>query len=352
MTLCGAHDYSEVNHKQLKMYTNVIWQVVLKSSLQRHIKRGSVTGFMKYLGVSLEEAKSLMTRSISLARQAVGEHLAERGIQYSREIHLYGIGQCRLPLIAGSIGPYGACLHDGSEYTGSYVDRVTKQKLKDWHRQRIELFYSEGLRLFACETIPVQLEAEVIVEVMSEFSDAYCWISFSCKDGLHVCHGETLVDAVSSVVHSSQVAPEAGLGHQASKIWHQGVKLLKQMVTSQLRLKTSLMSIMCLHVCPPACLSACIQVIAVGVNCTAPQHVESLLKSISKCSAGRMLLAYPNSGEEWIDSRWEVQEDSSLALVNYLQLWIQAGAKLIGGCCRTRPSDIQSFHQAFHANQN
>ena len=57
-----------------------------------------------------------------------------------------------------------------------------------------------------------------------------------------------------------QVAPEAGLGHQASKIWHQGVKLLKQMVTSQLRLKTSLMSIMCLHVCPPACLSACIQV--------------------------------------------------------------------------------------------
>ncbi|XP_062520670.1 uncharacterized protein LOC134195629 isoform X3 [Corticium candelabrum] len=267
-------------------------EIIITASYQ-----ASVTGFMKYLGVSLEEAKSLMTRSISLARQAVGEHLAERGIQYSREIHLYGIGQCRLPLIAGSIGPYGACLHDGSEYTGSYVDRVTKQKLKDWHRQRIELFYSEGLRLFACETIPVQLEAEVIVEVMSEFSDAYCWISFSCKDGLHVCHGETLVDAVSSVVHSSQV-------------------------------------------------------IAVGVNCTAPQHVESLLKSISKCSAGRMLLAYPNSGEEWIDSRWEVQEDSSLALVNYLQLWIQAGAKLIGGCCRTRPSDIQSFHQAFHANQN
>ena len=26
------------------------------------------------------------------------------------------------PLIAGSVGPYGACLHDGSEYTGNYID--------------------------------------------------------------------------------------------------------------------------------------------------------------------------------------------------------------------------------------
>ena len=30
-------------------------------------------------------------------------------------------------LIAGSVGPYGACQHDGSEYTGSYVEHMTKQ---------------------------------------------------------------------------------------------------------------------------------------------------------------------------------------------------------------------------------
>lgn len=26
------------------------------------------------------------------------------------------------PLIAGSVGPYGACLSDGSEYTGNYLN--------------------------------------------------------------------------------------------------------------------------------------------------------------------------------------------------------------------------------------
>ena len=31
------------------------------------------------------------------------------------------------PLVAGSVGPYGACLCDGSEYTGNYVDKVSKQ---------------------------------------------------------------------------------------------------------------------------------------------------------------------------------------------------------------------------------
>lgn len=30
-------------------------------------------------------------------------------------------------LIAGSVGPYGACLHNGSEYTGDYVDHMTKE---------------------------------------------------------------------------------------------------------------------------------------------------------------------------------------------------------------------------------
>ena len=31
--------------------------------------------------------------------------------------------------MAGSVGPYGACQHDGSEYTGKYVDYMTIQVL-------------------------------------------------------------------------------------------------------------------------------------------------------------------------------------------------------------------------------
>jgi homocysteine S-methyltransferase len=119
------------------------------------------------------------------------------------------------------------------------------------------------------------MEAEAIIEAMSTFADAICWISFACKDNFHLCHGETFIDAVSSVVQFHQV-------------------------------------------------------VAVGVNCTAPQFVEHLLKSVEECSAGRLLVAYPNSGEQWINSRWQKSDTPSMPLENYVQCWIDAGAKLIG----------------------
>ena len=35
-------------------------------------------------------------------------------------------------LVAASVGPYGACLHDGSEYTGSYIDKVSAEELEKY----------------------------------------------------------------------------------------------------------------------------------------------------------------------------------------------------------------------------
>lgn len=42
-------------------------------------------------------------------------------------------------LVAGSVGPYGACQHDASEYHGRYVDGMSESELIDWHRPRIEV---------------------------------------------------------------------------------------------------------------------------------------------------------------------------------------------------------------------
>ena len=36
------------------------------------------------------------------------------------------------------VGPLIPCLHDGSEYTGSYVDTLSLEEIKTWHR------YGEG----------------------------------------------------------------------------------------------------------------------------------------------------------------------------------------------------------------
>src|SRR5688572_4325218 len=58
-------------------------------------------------GLSLKRAEAVLRRSVELAGEARAEFLAGQD----------GVGRDR-PLVVGSIGPYGAFLHDGSEYTG------------------------------------------------------------------------------------------------------------------------------------------------------------------------------------------------------------------------------------------
>ena len=43
------------------------------------------------------------------------------------------------PIVAFSCGPYAACLADGSEYTGAYVDTLTFEQLVDFHRKKIQV---------------------------------------------------------------------------------------------------------------------------------------------------------------------------------------------------------------------
>ena len=84
-------------------------------------------------------------------------------------------------------------------------------------------------------------------------------------------------------------------------------------------------------------------VVAVGVNCTAPEHVEGLLRIAAGVSA-RPLVAYPNSGEVWHDGRWTAAPQP-MAWTR----WHAAGARLLGGCCRTTPDTIRSLRAAFPA---
>ncbi|XP_076311044.1 uncharacterized protein LOC143225465 isoform X2 [Tachypleus tridentatus] len=86
--------------------------------------QASVEGFEKYFNVSVEEAEKLIGSSVSLAIQACENFWN----QYHFQMELAGKTK---PLVAGSVGPYGAVLHDGSEYTGNYVDNMT---LEDPHK--------------------------------------------------------------------------------------------------------------------------------------------------------------------------------------------------------------------------
>jgi homocysteine S-methyltransferase len=240
--------------------------------------QASFEGFAR-LGIAGPDAAELMRRSVTLAARARDDVWAQPASRRGRH----------RPLVAASIGPYGAFLADGSEYRGDYG--LTEAELMDFHRPRLAVLAAGGADLLACETIPCRSEAAALIRLLAELPDVPAWLSFSCHDDRHVCHGEPFADCVALAETSAQV-------------------------------------------------------IAVGLNCTRPRHVEALLRS----AAGRTtkpLLAYPNRGERWDAARrsWLAGPDA-IDFAAAAGAWVQAGARLVGGCCRTTPADIGAIAEA------
>jgi homocysteine S-methyltransferase len=238
--------------------------------------QASFPGFSRQ-GTSPEKATELMILATRLAIQAREEALEKKMIQGP------------LPLVAASVGPYGASLADGSEYRGDYG--LSVEELMSFHRERMRVLSASGADLLAFETIPCPEEAIALIRLLKEFPDAKAWLSFSCKNGSDVCSGSPFAECAALANDSEQV-------------------------------------------------------LAVGLNCTAPQFVESLL-SIARNVSNKKRIAYPNKGETW-DAHHKCWLPASTAtdFVQEAIRWRHAGAELIGGCCRSSPEDIKNLKSA------
>jgi homocysteine S-methyltransferase len=223
-------------------------------------------------------AAELMRESVRLAVQARDEFWSEPA---------HRVGRIK-PLVAASVGPYGAMLADGSEYRGHYG--LSEDQLMAFHRPRLQVLVDSGADLLACETIPCLAEARAIARLLSEFPTAGAWISFSCRDGLHNSEGESIGACVEA-------------------------------------------------------LNAFEQVVAGGVNCTAPEYIDSLLQHM-QAHTHKPLLVYPNSGEHYDASHKQWHGNPSAShFAEQARGWHARGARLIGGCCRTSPEDIAAVNQ-------
>ena len=234
--------------------------------------QATVEGFMKR-GFTEEEAAALLQKSVHLAQEARAQYCMERGMDG------------RMPLVAASVGPYGAYLADGSEYRGDYD--VDEGVLTDFHAPRLALLAAAQPDLLACETIPCLVEARAIVRALrTENIRIPAWFAFSCRDAAHISDGTEIAECA----HFLNAVPEAA---------------------------------------------------AVGLNCTAPQYVEDLIRVI-RCETDKPIVVYPNSGEMYdvAARKWYGTAADFGALA---RRWHSAGARLIGGCCRTTPRDIEGI---------
>ncbi|KAA6474170.1 homocysteine S-methyltransferase [Bacillus swezeyi] len=236
--------------------------------------QSTVEGFTKR-GLNEAEALHLIQESVRLAVKARDEFWA---VSESRE------GRPK-PIVAASVGPYGAFLADGSEYRGNY--EVTEDELADFHRHRMSALINAGADILACETIPCLSEAKAIVHLLKEFPDSQAWISFSAKDGRHISDGTRAADCAKWLDQHEQVA-------------------------------------------------------AVGINCTPIEHIPSLISEMKKQTA-KPIIVYPNSGEAYDPETktWHGNACSE-SFGESARRWYDSGAQLIGGCCRTKPEDIRA----------
>ena len=191
------------------------------------------------------------------------------------------------PLIVAAVGPYGAYLADGSDYRGDYD--VSETELMDFHRRRMQLLLEAGADVLACETVPCLFEAQAMAKTVGEFQDALCWVSFSCNSEDTICDGTSIA------------------------------------------------------VCAAA-MDVFDQVVAVGINCTPPHLLPSLIRQV-KAGTKKPIAVYPNSGEIYdpVSKTWMgTSQGKGFTLAS--KSWYEAGARLIGGCCRTTPADIAQVY--------
>lgn len=157
------------------------------------------------LNVSLAEAKELMRHAVRLARRAVDAVLEEEhrnASAYNRKLPI---------LIAGSLGSYGACLADGSEYSGEYGKTMEFTELVEFHQARAELLLEAGVDLLAWETIPLRFEVAAICEVMRRLPNAVGWVSIISLDGQTSAGGDPLHEIALEVDKCDRVITRSHL---------------------------------------------------------------------------------------------------------------------------------------------
>ena len=241
-------------------------EIIITSSYQV-----AVEGFLE-VGLTEAQAKQALRESVRVARRAVAGTSVK---------------------VAASVGPYGAILHDGSEYRGDY--RVDEAFLKDFHRRRLEVILTERPDLLAIETIPTLSEVRALAAVIRDWPEIPFWVSMSCRSETELVSGESIADAVQVL---------AGL---------------------------------------PGLL-------AIGANCVAPENVEGIAHTI-RSVADIPVIAYPNRGGEWDADRgaWEGHTPHSLA--EWWPTWHAAGVQYVGGCCGLGAPAIAELAQVVHRDR-
>lgn len=225
-------------------------------------------------GYTAEEARNWIRRAAELAREAKNDVLLDHPEWIPEDL-----------LVAGAIGPYGAYLANGSEYTGDY--HLTRDEYVKFHQLRLDALLDGGADVLAIETQPRLDEIEAVLS-MIENRNVTCWVTVTLKDG--VMPDGTALETFAKAMDANP------------------------------------------------------QVEAFGLNCVKREWVEPALLKMRELTQ-KPLVVYPNSGETYdpVTKTWHAAGPHEPSWSHYVPLWEKTGALCLGGCCRTLPQDISEI---------
>jgi homocysteine S-methyltransferase len=253
--------------------------------------QASIPGLIKHLSTSEADAAAIIQDSVKLAQEARDEYVAEQVKAASLDADS-GDALRKSLYVAGSVGPYGTLLADGSEYRGDYS--LPQDEMKTFHRGRIQALVDAGVDVLACETMPSKAEIIALLELLgTEFADQEAWFTFTLRDASHISDGTPLSDIAALFTGNEQI-------------------------------------------------------VGLGFNCVSDDVVSEALGNLKPLVEKGALIVYPNSGEMWNAKarEWEGKRTEGSSLAEKTVEWRRAGARVIGGCCRTTPGDIRTMKEA------
>ncbi|HDP93974.1 MAG TPA: homocysteine S-methyltransferase [Candidatus Aminicenantes bacterium] len=234
--------------------------------------QATLQGF-RALGHDARAARQLLFSTVDLAREAIAEFSADLQSDF-------------FPRVAAGIGPYGAFLADGSEYTGNYG--ISEGELIDFHLPRLQLLDKSSADFLAVETLPDFTEAKVLARLLQNTKKSG-WVSFTCRDGAHLRDGTALEESLRLFARHSRV-------------------------------------------------------FALGINCTAPRYISELIRRIREATPEKRVVVYPNSGEVYNAAGGTWSDTADLDnLERMVEEWLDLGADMIGGCCRLGPDAVRTI---------
>jgi homocysteine S-methyltransferase len=204
--------------------------------------QASIPGLIKHLSTSEADAAAIIQDSVKLAQEARDEYVAEQVKAASLDADS-GDALRKSLYVAGSVGPYGTLLADGSEYRGDYS--LPQDEMKTFHRGRIQALVDAGVDVLACETMPSKAEIIALLELLgTEFADQEAWFTFTLRDASHISDGTPLSDIAALFTGNEQI-------------------------------------------------------VGLGFNCVSDDVVSEALGNLKPLVEKGALIVYPNSGEMW-----------------------------------------------------